>query len=389
MKVIPLVSLLLGLTAVGSFAYSIYSEAQQKGYLSPAWKQLSASDFANTCPIENVTIINGNVVLGAETLSVWNTAKSDIAPYRIQESTETFSACQDQSGGIAVLCKLKDTIAVVRKQNNRWETLSVPPPVAEKPESYRLASDESTLALVSPLHKYIFIESTWNELKDNEQKSDPPTKVKSDIRLPDGEVSGLVLDSQNIYESIARGEWGGEVNSINLKTGKRKKLYFDHNVSSLGKAKNGKIWFISQQFAGSSLYSLDGDAHLESKIVGLKFPAINRIFQALEGKFPPGAIERVNWPFEPTEFLGIKCLDDGSVMVATRDYGLMNYKGGEWERVSSFWPDNLYLSLCGLEITPEHIAVMPVYRRGLIFYDLKNKSYRFWVAPALLNGHAN
>jgi hypothetical protein len=70
-------------------------------------------------------------------------------------------------------------------------------------------------------------------------------------------------------------------------------------------------------------------------------------------------------------------------MVTTENYGLMKYKAGAWEKVSDYWPEVRRLEVCGLEITSKQIAVIPVYNRGLIFYNLRNKSYNFWLDPAL------
>jgi len=145
---------------------------------------------------------------------------------------------------------------------------------------------------------------------------------------------------------------------------------------SLSKA--GKIWFLQRQGIGNRLYSYDGTLDLVSSILAVP-NTNNDNFQVLRAMQGPEIYERKNWTLGPTYFCGLTCLDDESVMVVTEDYGLMRYDNKKWERISTYWPANGFLNVCGLAITPDKKAVIPVSNSGLIIYDLGRKNYRFFI----------
>lgn len=377
MKSSPLLWIVLALTVVGALAWNEYQESTRLGYNSPAWKQFTSLDYADSCGIENVTIIGDKVVLLSKILSQWDAEKSELQPFKLGGSKEIYAACQDNSGNADLLCKFEDKVVVRRQHGNIWQTLAVPLSVAKEPDMFKLATDGKSLVMASPLHEFILAENNWSELKRTES-----VETAGSLRLPDGEVTGLALGRGIIYKSIDRGEWGGAVNSIDSRTGRRLLLY-SGSVPFLAQSKKGDIWFIERSVFGSSLFSYNGELRLESTIQGFRWDLLRKIDNLFRAPRLEEIHARENWQLAPTSFMGLKCLDDGSVMVATQNYGLVRYKAGAWEIVSAYWPEESSISLSGLEITPNQLAVMPVYKRGLIFYDLKNKSYKFWIDPAI------
>jgi hypothetical protein len=372
----PILWIVLALTVVGALVWYEYQEYERLGYNSPVWKQFYEGNYVTSCGIENVTIIGDKVVLLSKTLSQWDAQKSELQPFKLGGSKEIYAACQDNSGNAVLLCKFEDRVVVRRQHGNIWQTLAVPPSVAKEPDMFKLATDGKFLAMASPVHEFVLAENNWSELKRPESE-----KTEGSLRLPDGRVTGLALGRGIIYKSIDRGEWGGEVNSLDLTTGQRLVLY-SGSVPFLAQSRTGELWFIERNVFGSGLFSFNGELQLESTIQGFRWDFLKKFDNLFSAPLLEEIHARKNWKLAPTEFLGLKCLDDGSVMVATRNYGLMKYKAGAWEIVSAYWPEDSWIWLSGLEITPDQIAVIPVYKRGLIFYDLKNKSYKFWIDPA-------
>lgn len=372
----PILWIVLALTVVGALVWYEYQECERLGYTSLAWKQLTGGDYVDSCNIENVTIISDRVVFLSKTLSQWDAQKSELQPFKLGGSKEIYAACQDNSGNAVLLCKFEDRVVVRRQRGNIWTTLEVPLSVVMRPDIFKLATDGKLLAMASPVHEFVLAENNWSELKRPESK-----KIAGSLRLPDGVITGLALRRGIIYRSIDRGEWGGEVNSIDLTTGQRLVLH-SGSIPFLAQTRTGELWFIERNVFGSSLFSFNGELHLESTIQGFRWDLLDKISNHFRTPPLEEIHARENWKLAPTYFLGLKCLDDGSVMVATKNYGLMKYKAGAWEKVSAYWPEESWIRLYGLEITPDQIAVLPVYKRGLIFYDLKNKSYKFWIDPA-------
>lgn len=367
----------MALTVVGALVWYDCKESERLGYNSPAWKQFTEGNYVLSCGIENVTIIGDKVVLLSKILSRWDAQKSELQPFKLGGSNEIYAVCQDRSGNAVLLCKFENRVVVRRQDGNIWQTLVVPLSVAKKPDMFKLATDGKLLAMASPVHEFVLEENNWSELNRSESE-----ETKGSLRLPDGRITGLALGRGMIYKSIDRGEWGGEVDSIDLTTGQRLVLY-SGSVPFLAQTRTGELWFIERSVFGSSLFSFNGELHLESTIQGFRWDLLEKVNNLFRAPNLEEIHARQNWKLAPTEFMGLKCLDDGSVMVATKNYGLMKYKAGAWEIVSAYWPEDSWIWLSGLEITPNQIAVIPVYKRGLIFYDLKNKSYKFWIDPAL------
>jgi len=373
----PILWIVLALTVVGTLGWYEHKESDRLGYNSPVWKQFYEGNYLPSCGIENVTIIGDKVVLLSKTLSQWDAQKSELQPFKLGGSKEIYAACQDRSGNADLLCKFEDKVVVRRQHGNIWQTLAVPLSVARKPDLFKLATDGKSLVMASPVHEFVLAENNWSELKRPEKE-----ETEGLIRLPDGFITGLAFGRGIIYKSIDRGEWGGAVNSIDSRTGRRLLLY-SGSVPFLAQSKTGDIWFIERNVFGSSLFSYNGELRLESTIQGFRWDLLKKFNNLFRAPRLGEIHARQNWELAPTSFMGLKCLDDGSVMVATQNYGLMKYKAGTWEIISAYWPEDSWIWLSGLEITPDQIAVIPVYKRGLIFYDLNNKSYKFWIDPAL------
>ena len=81
-----------------------------------------------------------------------------------------------------------------------------------------------------------------------------------------------------------------------------------------------------------------------------------------------------NWPYEPTSFDALAFTGDGSIIVASSDYGLLKYSRNQWSRLTPTWPGDL--STGHFALMKDSIAVIPVYNRAIAKVDLNTSAYK-------------
>jgi len=186
------------------------------------------------------------------------------------------------------------------------------------------------------------------------------------------------MGNERIYSSFNRGEFGGKLNEINLATGSSLTVFSSafYPVTDVKFAPDGQVWFVAgvshMMLEDAGLFSYH-EQHIQchAKVSGFPTAALNALRKPNAKQY----LERTNWPFEPTTFVGLNFAEDGSILVASDDYGILTYRDEKWSKVTENWPQAV--SLAGFVLLKNSVAVLPVYDRGVVIIDLKTSQYKF------------
>ncbi len=361
--------------------WHIYSERQASGYDSPAWQRLSSRGAYVNTELSGMTLLGDQVVFKAAPLMTMDKKSGKKVPLKLGQSSYVFSACTDKDGHIYALSDIHGKIAVQKQTGDRWQQMAVPDMVAGQPQDFQIVADQEKLALVSSAAIFTGKSGRWSQVFSGPKSKEIVSAMPS---------SQVIMRAGKVYVSQADGD-KGDVLSIDLQNGKATKIYNGAAVPFMALSKDDQLWFVTGEKGKSSLYSLDvkqaAKPHLEASTSGFRYNVLDRIGSVVGGD-PLKASQAVNWPYEPTWFSGLSVLDDNSVLVATRDYGLLKYRDGKWEKLTAYWPDSNALNpvvtdIVGLASPRGENAVIAVKRGGLVYYDLAKKRYSFWLDPAL------
>ena len=186
------------------------------------------------------------------------------------------------------------------------------------------------------------------------------------------------MKAHKIYSSWNMGEWGGRIVQIDSTTGSLPDASSNDSmkpVTDLKFGTDGKLWFVTGMdhlmLQGAALFSYDGKLNWISEIFGAR-SSIQKAFPTATGN---PVIKRRNWTLEPTTFVGLTLCADGSLLIASKDYGLMKYSNEHWNILTQTWPEGI--PVCDLQLTESGIAVMPVLGLGIVLYDLKHRTIKF------------
>lgn len=372
---------LVALTVAVIGAWHFYSDRQASGFDSPAWRRLNSRGAYTNTELSGLSLLGDQVVFNGAPLATLDKESGKKVPLKLGQSSYVFSACSDKSGHIFALCDIQGKICLQKKTDGGWQVISVPDMVAGQVQDFQLVADHNRVALVAPEAVFTLKNTHWTKVYSAPSVKEIVTAVPN---------SQAIMRAGTVYMSQADDD-KGNVLAIDLQSGKAATIYAGSAVPFMALSKDDRLWFVTGDKGKSSLYSVDikqaAKPHLESSTSGFRYNVLDRIGSVVGGDSLK-APQSFNWPYEPTWFSGLTALDDLSVLVATRDYGILKYKDGKWEKVTAYWPDSNALNpvvtdIVGLASPGGKNAVVAVKRGGLVYYDLDKKRYSFWLDPAL------
>ncbi len=372
---------LIALTVAVIGAWHFYSDRQASGFDSPAWERLNSRGAYTNTELSGLSLLGDQVVFNGVPLATLDKVSGKKVPLKLGLSSYVFSACSDKDGHIYALCEIQGKICLQKMTDSKWQVISVPDMVAGQAQDFQLVADDKQVALVAPEAIFTLKSTDWTKVFS------APLAKEIISAVPNSQA---IMRAGKVYMSQAKGDKGNVV-SIDLKSGKLAIIYAGSSVPFMALSKDDRLWFVTGEKGKSSLYSVEtkhaAKPRLESSTSGFRYNVLDRIGSVVGGD-QLKAPQSFNWPYDPTWFSGLTALDDLSVLVATRDYGILKYKDGKWEKVTAFWPDSnainpVVTDIVGLASPGGKNAVVAVKRGGLVYYDLDKKRYSFWLDPAL------
>lgn len=345
------------------------------GAQEEAWKQLAGyypSDkekLRMSFPVKGAKSFGQNVVIDCGDYKLLDYERQALKPLVIDGSSKLYAIAADQCGLLFALAK-KEKVLLKIGTGQAWRDVPIPADVQANPKEWRMVAGDGAVALLSTHKFHVLKADGWIS---HANPSSPPYVT--------GDRQKFVMKSGLIYVSSDAGEWGGSVVEINTTTGVSKEIFGDglNPVTDLDFDSNGRLWFCCGcrhlGISSGALFSYAGKITRRSEVRGIP-ASIRKMDWHL--KEPT----RINWRLEPTSFEGLHVAHDGSIFVATSDYGLMSLSKDGWKQVTPGWPENV--PVCGLEMKPG-FAILPIFDRGIVVFDMQKKSYRF-VLPDYPNG---
>jgi len=146
----------------------------------------------------------------------------------------------------------------------------------------------------------------------------------------------LVGAEDLIYMRCNRGEWGGGLGKLNLKSNVFEEISPDVSVYDMTFDKSGTLLFAEEFLNEGALYSL------RDKTPKLLCGKTKR--KILEEMGSKNKTEPLNWPFNPDVFAAISACSDGSVLVATYNQGVFKFKDRKSIRLTPNWNSGSYIN---------------------------------------------
>lgn len=344
-----------------------------------AWKQLTRYftideiKQSESFPLVAARKFGSDVIVDCNgTYKIVDVDKLKLVPLSIQNARAIHSIYDDDRR-LYALCSVPQGVRLKVKDEAQWREMDVPAPVVAKPKDWSIIAGDGEIVLISEGLCFSWQKSHWQKIV-----------LKGDVTFRPG--NKLVMKAGKIYSAFDLGEWGGRIVEIDCQSGASQTIFENsmYPVTDLKFGSNGQLWFVCgcahMMWQSAALYSYDGELHCLSEVQGIRSSIINSLsppsilssLQKLTGK---SAIRRSNWAWEPTSFAGLVFDNDGSLLISTLDYGLLRYSKGQWSGLTQTWKEGV--PVCGLVLTKSDTAVLPVYDRGIVLYDLKKGDYKF------------
>jgi hypothetical protein len=174
-----------------------------------------------------------------------------------------------------------------------------------------------------------------------------------------------LLVGTNLFVGSDAGEFGGELNRIDIRTGESDKVFLDTEprlklfgqglpIKSLVMRPDGKIWI------------LEGLGHLT-----LREGRLHQLSDGICSLFCSSCDSQlVNWKLPPAIFKSLAFDSQGRPIVLTADFGLVRYENGAWTRLNPDWPGLLPVNK--LLMSSDDEALIGAYRAGVVVLNLRS-----------------
>ncbi|HEY9774261.1 MAG TPA: hypothetical protein V6C81_10720 [Planktothrix sp.] len=341
-----------------------------------AWNQLTrtwdASDekLATEFPVHAVRKFGNQTLVACDGWKSIDREHSTLVPFKVPGAAYVFSVF-DTGSKRYVLCSTDNGVVLKKAQGRTWQDTKVPTPVYAQPENWQISAGDDNVALVADKGFYLLEGNQWSRVDTKENAA--------------GNMLGnsLIKDGK-IYGGFDNGEWGGSVSQTDCKTGASKDIFNNafFPVVGLKRAADGKIWIacgVSHMgLESAALFYYDGGKVVTaSEVVGMR-SGLGMGAGTISAQEKPIYSERKNWDFEPTCFAGFDLDKDGNPIALSLEEGLMRYSNEKWQRITRSWHSGMYL---GNLVVDGSTAVIPVWERGVIMYDMSNGRFKFILPP--------
>jgi hypothetical protein len=331
----------------------------------PWWALQRCFDRADTdwaFPLVSVEKFGEDIVTNCAGYKTVDVEKGRLVPLLCEGLDQIYSICDDRKGGQYYLGSSAGKVLLRCKSQSGWSDIALPAAVEANPQLWKIAAGDGDIALAAADCWWFKHGSKWRCIE----------VLKDELYW-----CKLILKKGKLYAASDRDPWSGCLFEFDGKTGKRKLIYCDDYgaVTDLKLAPDGKLYFVCGSchvYTGAgSLHYYDGTVHDISTIAGVR----RNCGLLYSGEWFPRLAH--NWPLEPTCFAGLGLEKDGSIVVASDEYGLLRYAKKHWTILTKDWPEKASIPICGLEQTAAGTVVIPVNYRGVILYDQKTGAYRF------------
>lgn len=305
-------------------------------------------DLPRAFPLVSVEKFGNDIIIDCAGYKIVDVEKGRLVPLLCDGLDKIYSICDDRKGGQYYLGSSAGKVLLRCKSQSGWKDIALPAAVEANPQLWKIAVGDGDIALAAPDRWWFRHGSKWRCIE----------VLKDELSW-----CKLILKNGKLYAASDRDPWSGCLFEFDGKTGRRKLIYCDDYgaVTDLKLAPDGKLYFVCGSYhpytGAASLLCYDGTVHCISDIVGVKKNCELLYF----GEWFPRRGH--NWPLEPSCFAGLGLEKDGSILVASDEYGLLRYAKKHWTILTKDWPEKASMLICGLEQTADGIVVIPVNYR--------------------------
>jgi hypothetical protein len=319
-----------------------------------AEKQIDVSAFhRDQPPIGRLFRWDGRLVAEADRFYAIDVEKAVADPVQLPGGRKVIALATGPDERPLALCRQDEELILVRREDGEWRRLELPKEVRESAEDPGLCDDESSMVLLGNGKAFQLAEGTWTSV---------PLKERPETASIRGRPNHLLLLGRKLYLGFDRGEWGGGLLLLDVKTGEWQEIKLgeglDLPIRDLTTDPQGKIWVV------------EGLNHL-----GLRQGRLSRF----DGKgwkvFCDSSPEHTaSWNLPPASLDALSFDSDCRPYLLSGELGLVRHDGEKWARVTPGWPD--YMIVQGLQITRGGVAVIGAYDAGVMLLDLRTKRVR-------------
>jgi hypothetical protein len=250
------------------------------------------------------------------------------------------------NGRAVALCGKDGEYRLLVRNANGWDELEIPADARRVATKPKLIADQSTLVLFINNVAFKRTDKTWERINLKPR----PKLMFSD----DSNADHLLLVGNKLYLGFDWGEWGGQLLSLELKTGEW--MIIDQYRLPIRDLKIGP---------GEKVWVVEGLAHLSLRE--------GRIHQSDEKSWQT-ICDTANWALPPASLDAMAFDGDGRVVLLSGSLGLIRQDRNGWTRLTPGWPNYAYVHC--LHISPTGLAVIGMYDAGILLIDLNSQKTR-------------
>jgi hypothetical protein len=264
-------------------------------------------------------------------------------------------------GQALALCRGKADLFLLARQGEGWARQDLPEEIRVASDPPILCADADSVVLLGNQKAFWRKGAGWESVPFAKRPGSRP-----------GDEMGWVLNhallaKEKVYLGFDRGEWGGDLLALDLKTG----AWEQPPLAS------GGGWPVRdlKLGPGETVWAVEGLAHL-----GVRHGKLN-VFDGNEWKVFCCSSEgkMSNWNLDPASLDSVGFDGEGRVYVLSGCLGVARYEGGNWTQLTPGWPSFQYVS--SLHITASGVAVIGMYDAGVLLVDLRSNQARRVIFP--------
>lgn len=235
------------------------------------------------------------------------------------------------------------------RSNGRWEMERIP----ETHAGAMLVCSQTHLVLVFPGGLCWRTEGAWftSPLSDIE-----PVDVRGDSHYFLDGTRHYLLDGERLLIGRNRGEWGGDLISVDIHSGQHVSLAPVRGVPvcDMQIDRQNRVW-VAQGLA--HMGGIQGYLHVRD---GQGWTCVASVSNLNGGA--------MNWELPPSSFDAISFAPSGVLHMLGGSVGLVRLKEDHWERLIPNWPEHVYVRC--LHMVSDDLALIGLFDGGVLVADL-------------------
>ncbi len=324
--------------------------------VAPAWagQPLDEKLFKRGQPyVHRLVAWDGRVVVQADRFYVLDLGRAVASPLDLPGTREVIDVTTWGKDRALALCRADGGLRLLVRHGTGWDELALPTKAHRAATPLTIRADRTGVVLLAGDVLFRWAAGVWESVQIR-----PPPLSHTLMQGRGVQPDHALLAGGRLYLGYDRGEWGGALLSLDVRTGRWEDIDLGDGgawpVRDLRVGPGGQVWVAEGLahliLAAGRLSSGDGKGWRTNY-------SLNR-----EGPDARGV--------PPTPLDGVAFDGEGRLVLLGGSVGLVRRKGPGWRRLTPHWPEFAFVR--GLHVTPAGLAVVGLTDGGVLLIDLKS-----------------